>query len=337
MADVSRENYSFQKIVATLGITLLVMKFIAWYLTGSVAILTDALESIVNVIAAFVGLYALYLSGKPPDRGHPYGHGRVEVISSSIEGTMIVLAGVLIIFEAVLHLMNPQPISDLDVGIILVAIAAVANFAVGRMAIAKGRRNRSQALVASGKHLCSDTYSSVGIIIGLLVVFAAMSFGYDARWLDSGLALLFGFIIMITGIKVVKESMDTVMDTADSKLLDEVTEALLKERHAHWIDVHNLRITKYGTSMHVDMHVVLPKGMSIQQCMVEIGEVTETLIARFGDAVDISMTPESCDGFACKNCCMECKDRTVKFEELLEWTPETLTEAHGGNGGHDRD
>ena len=164
------ENYEFQKVIVVLGFTLLIIKYIAYFLTGSVAIFTDATESIVNVVAACIGMYALYLSAQPPDKSHPFGHGKIEIISSAIEGTMIMVAGGLIILESVQSFFNPGEISDLDIGLVLVALAAVANYVVGRIAIAKGRKSRSPALEASGKHLCSDTYSSIGILIGLVVL-----------------------------------------------------------------------------------------------------------------------------------------------------------------------
>ena len=148
MDSAVKENYDFQKIIAVLGVSLMAVKFVAYYLTGSVAILTDALESIVNVVAAFVGLFALYLSAQPADRTHPFGHGKIEVISATVEGVMIIVAGALIIMESVDSLLHPGEIRDLDVGLLIVAFAALANYAVGRIAIRRGRKNRSPALVA---------------------------------------------------------------------------------------------------------------------------------------------------------------------------------------------
>ncbi|MDY0293422.1 MAG: cation diffusion facilitator family transporter [Candidatus Methanomethylophilaceae archaeon] len=326
MSAASLENYGFQKVVVVLGVALMAVKFSAWALTGSVAILTDAMESIVNVAAGFIGLYALYLSAKPRDKEHPFGHGRVEVISSSIEGTMIAVAGILIIIEAADNLLHPKEISDLGVGIFLVAAAAVANYAVGRAAVAKGRKNRSQALVASGKHLCSDTYSSVGIIAGLLIVYAAMSAGYDARWLDSCIALLFGGIIIYTGARVVKDSMDTIMDKADSELISHVVACLNCHRHDHWIDIHNLRIIKHGSTLMIDMHVTLPKTMTVEQQSREMKEVLQAIEERFGDSVELSMNAEPCHEFSCCNCSIDCQERREPFVGHVRWTVQSLSQ-----------
>ncbi len=321
---VDKTCYNFQKIIVVVGSILLILKFIAWVMTGSVAILTDALESIVNVVAAFVGLYALYLSSKPADSEHPFGHGRVEIISSGLEGMMILGAGILIIFESVGNLINPKEISSLDIGIILVAIAAVANYAMGRIAIRKGEKYRSPALVASGKHLCSDTYSSIGIIIGLFVVYLALGAGYDARWLDSGIAIIFGVIIIVTGIKVIKNSFDSVMDSADYDLLSEVVEVINEKRHDDWIDIHHLRINKYGPALHIILHMTFPKSQTIEWEEKEISELVEGIEEHFGGRVEFSVVADPCIAENCYICKRTCNERSSEFTGYEIWTVESL-------------
>ena len=326
MSKAADENFEFQKIIVVLGFTLLIIKYVAYFLTGSVAIFTDATESIVNVVAACIGIYALYLSAKPADSNHPFGHGNIEIISSAIEGTMIMAAGLLILYETVQSFINPGEITDdLDIGLILVAVAAVANFAVGRAAIAKGKRNRSPALEASGRHLCSDTYSSVGILIGLFVVYIAESMGYDARWLDSSIAAVFGVIIVATGIKVIKRAMDDIMDTADAGLLEEVAGTIRGYRHDDWIDVRNLRLIKYGPKIYVDMKVVFPRCMTVEEVGREEDEINEAVCDKYGDSIEVSITPVPCTEGYCRVCERNCFTRTVEFEERIEWTTESMT------------
>ena len=324
MVKVSDANFEFQKVIAIVGVSLLALKFFAYYLTGSVAILTDALESIVNVIAAFVGLFALYISAQPADKSHPFGHGKVEIISASVEATMIMVAGAMIIYESIQSFLNPGEISDLDIGLVLVAFAALVNFLVGRIAIRKGEKNRSPALVASGRHLCSDTISSVGILIGLFVVYIAMALGYDARWLDSSIAIVFGVIILVTGLKVMKECMDDIMDKADEEVLEVITDALNEYRHDDWIDVYNLRMIKHGPRIYVEMHVVFPKRMTVQDIADEVGELEEAISARYGDAVEISVNPVPCCEYNCRYCCRNCFDRGEDFERKVLWTSQML-------------
>ncbi len=329
------ENYEFQKVIVVLGVTLLIIKYVAYWISGSVAIFTDATESIVNVVAACVGMYALYMSAKPADRDHPFGHGKIEIISSSIEGTMIMAAGALILYETVQSFIDPGEISDkLDIGLILIALSAVANYSVGRIAIMKGRRNRSPALEASGKHLCSDTYSSVGILIGLLVVFIAQSLGYDARWLDSSIAAVFGFIIIYTGIGVMRRSINETMDAADDDLLDELTEVINEYRHEHWVDVYDLRLIKYGPCIYVDMKVVLPRDMTINDLGWENKEICEAMVSRFGDSIETSINPVPCKPFHCRYCSRDCPDRDHEFVRGVEWTTARLTNRATHNPGN---
>lgn len=324
MVKVSDANFEFQKVIAVVGVSLMAMKFFAYYLTGSVAILTDALESIVNVIAAFVGLFALYISAQPADKSHPFGHGKVEIISASVEATMIMVAGAMIILESIRSFLNPGEISDLDIGLLIVAFAALVNFLVGRIAIRKGTKNRSPALVASGKHLCSDTISSVGILIGLFIVYIAMALGYDARWLDSSIAIIFGVIILYTGLKVMKECMDDIMDKADEDVINAVTDALNEYRHDDWIDVYHLRIIKHGPKIYVDMHVVFPKKMTVEDIGDEVEELEEAITARYGDAVEVSVNPVPCGEFNCRNCSRNCFERCEEYTTGTVWTSQML-------------
>ena len=331
MDEAAKTNFDFQKIVAAVGFALMVLKFLAVYLTGSMAILTDALESIVNVVAAFIGLYALYLSAQPADKSHPFGHGKVENISALIEGSMILIAGLIIICESIRSLLNPGEIRQLDIGLVIVAAAALVNYVVGRAAISKGKRTRSPALVASGRHLCSDTYSSVGILLGLFVVYIAIGMGYDAAWLDSSIAIIFGVIIGYTGIKVVKRSMDDAMDRTDEELLKDITVIINEYRHNDWIDIYRLRIIKYGHNLFVDMHLVLPKELSIEDTYDEECELGEALRSRYGDAVELSITPSPCSEMFCRFCDRTCPHRAEDFEKYLKWTSESLISKYRHN------
>lgn len=334
MANAADENYEFQKIVVVLGFTLLVIKYIAYFLTGSVAIFTDATESIVNVVAACVGIYALYLSAKPADKNHPFGHGKIEVISSAVEGSMIILAGLVILYETADSFIHPRDLTDrLDIGLVLVALAAAANYIVGRRAIAKGRRNRSPALEASGKHLCSDTYSSVGILIGLAVVYIAQGMGYDARWLDSSIAAVFGAIIIATGIGVMKRCIDETMDAADVPLMKDVTQTINEHRHDDWIDVYGLRLIKYGSRIFIDMKVVLPRRMTVQRQHAEEEEMKDAIRSRYGDSVDTSFTAIPCEPFNCRYCSRRCAYRDHEFRGEMEWNADSLGTAEPHDPG----
>ena len=326
--DLSEQNYSFQKVIAVLAVTLLVIKFAAWYITSSMAVFTDAMESIVNVAAAFMGLYALYLSAQPADKSHPYGHGKVELVSSFAEGAMIIAAGVLIVFEAIESLFHPEDIKSLDFGVLLLFLTALANFVVGRAAIHKGTKNRSPALVASGKHLCSDTYSTVGVTAALVVMIGLNNMGYDINWLDSGIAIILGLIIGITGIRVVKNSLDGFMDRTDDELVEEVATLINGFRHDDWVDVHDLRVVKYGPMIHIDLHVMFPREMAVAELKKEQDEVFIALSERFGSKVEVTLMGEPCTDQMCQHCNYGCGCRTSEFTGFIEWTVETMTDTN---------
>ncbi|NLL94637.1 MAG: cation transporter [Thermoplasmatales archaeon] len=318
-------NYGFQKIIVAVGVALLGMKLAAWLITSSVAIMTDALESVVNVAAGLIGLYALYLAAKPADREHPFGHGGAETISSSIEGVMIAVAGAFIIMEASSRILNPQEIRQLDLGLVLVAVAGAVNYALGRTAISKGRRNGSPALEASGKHLCSDTYSSIGIIAGLLAMTHLSSVGHDLPWIDGAIAMFFGFVILGTGAGVVKKSMDAVLGTADTALLGCLLKILNAHRREDWIDVHAVRVLKVGSTLHVDMHIVLPRHMAVWEQQMEFSRVGSVIKWEFGDRVDVNIMAEPCLDAHCPHCPKGCAVRAAGYTGREEWTLEGIS------------
>lgn len=317
---INNENYRFQKIITAAGIMLLVIKFVAWYMTGSVAILTDAMESIVNVISGFIGLYSLYLSALPRDKNHPYGHGKVEFISAFIEGGLINVAGIIIIYEAIGNLRNHTEITQIDYGIYLVAFTALINYLLGYFAIKKGRKNHSLALIASGKHLQTDTYSTLGIILGLIIIQFTRIY-----WLDAVIALIFSGIIIYTGYKIIRTAISGIMDETDDKLLNEVVDLLNKERSINWIDLHNLRIIKYGSTLHFDCHMTVPWYFNIKEGHNEVDKLEDIVKEYFGDRVEFFVHLDACKDYSCRICAKtDCPVRQHSFIKKIDWTPENI-------------
>ncbi len=329
MNTQANENFKFQRIIAIVGIILFLVKLYAWYQTNSVAILTDALESTINVIAGLIGLYSLYLSSLPRDQNHPYGHGKVEFISASLEGALISIAGVVIIYEAINKLQNPHTVEQLNLGLILVAFTAVINYILGFYAIKKGKKNNSLALIASGKHLQTDTYSTIGIIIGLIILYFT-----KIAWIDSVTALIFAGFIIYTGYKILRESISGIMDETDELLLKEVVGFLNEERRPNWIDLHNLRIIKYGSTLHFDCHMTVPWYFNIEEGHKEVEALEATVINHFGDRIELFVHLDACKEYSCKICTKtDCPVRQHPFEEKVEWTIEnvSLNKKHNSN------
>ena len=314
--QISKQNLRIQKIIAAIAILLFVVKIIAWYSTNSIAILTDALESIVNVIAALIGLYSLYLSAKPKDYDHPYGHGKAEFISAAIEGTLIAVAGFIIIYEAITNLLHPHTLKQLDYGISLVAATAVINYVAGVICLRVGKKNNSLALVASGKHLQADTWSTVGLIAGLILLVAT-----KINWIDSAVALIFSFVIIYTGYKIIRKSIAGIMDEADEELLKKMVIMLNGNRKQNWIDLHNLRIIKYGGTLHLDCHLTVPWYLNVHEAHTEIDELSTLVKKEFGESMELFVHSDGCLDFSCAICTKtECTVRKHWFEKKVEWT-----------------
>jgi cation diffusion facilitator family transporter len=315
-----RENLSVQQWVVFIALLLFAIKITAWYITRSMAILTDALESTVNVIAALIGWYSLYISAQPKDRDHPYGHGKAEFLSAAVEGTLIILAGLIIIYESILHLIDPQPIHELEKGFILILITAGINFITGWLSIRKGKKNHSLALIASGKHLQTDTYTTLGIIAGLIVIYTT-----GLTWIDSVVALLLASFILYTGYGIIRASIAGIMDEADKELLENLVKVLNRDRKDNWIDIHNLRVIKYGGHLHIDCHLTVPWYLNVHQAHREIDQLSSLISNEFGDRIELFVHSDGCMDFSCRICRKkDCTERKNDFVEEIQWTTEHL-------------
>ncbi|WP_079687129.1 cation diffusion facilitator family transporter [Ohtaekwangia koreensis] len=320
--EASKKNIQIQKWVAILSVGLLVIKIVAYYLTHSVAILTDALEGIVNIVAGFVGLYSLYIAAKPQDEDHPYGHGKVEFVSAALEGSLILVAGLFIIYNAVNNLIYPEQLHQLDIGMGLICITAVLNFLMGILCIRVGRQNNSIALKASGKHLQSDTYTTLGITGGLIVVYFT-----KILWIDSVVAIVFALLIMRTGYKILRSSLAGIMDETDRDLLVKLVGLLNSNRNWNWIDLHNLRIIKYGNQLHMDCHLTVPWYLNVNEAHLEIDKLTGLVRNRFGSSVEFFIHTDGCLEASCPICDKsDCPVRQHALVRKIEWTVENISE-----------
>lgn len=317
-------NLKIQKRVAALSILLLIGKMFAWYLTGSVAILTDAFESIVNVVAGLIGVYSLFVSAKPKDQDHPYGHGKAEFVSAAVEGTLIAIAGFIIIYEAFNNLVHPHAIKKLDYGIVLVAVTGLINYFAGAICIKTGKKNNSLALISTGKHLQTDTWSTLGIVVGLILILVT-----KLLWIDSVVAIAFSIFIIVTGYKILRTSLAGIMDEADETLLKKMVETLNANRRENWIDLHNLRIIKYGSTIHLDCHLTVPWYLNVHEAHKEIDELSNLVKNEYGETVELFVHSDGCLDFSCKICTKsDCHVRKHPFEKKVEWTMENISSNH---------
>ena len=236
------------------------LKLAAWWLTGSVALLSDALESSVNIVAAIVAFVAITVAAKPADKTHPFGHHKAEYLSAVLEGVLIVVAAVLIIMEAVPAVMAPTPMEAPAMGLAINFLAAVINAIWAFTLIRAGKRYRSPALAADGQHILSDVVTSTGVLIGLILAIAT---GYTV--LDPLLAVFVALNILYQGWKVIAHSVDGLMDHAVEPEEADAIQAAIAAHGAGSLGVHDLKTRRAGSATFVDFHLVVPASMPVGQ------------------------------------------------------------------------
>ncbi len=316
----AKQNLKVQIWITVLSLVLFITKIVAYYETNSLAILSDALESIVNVVAGFIGLYSLYVAAKPKDLEHPYGHGKAEFISAAVEGTLIVASGFLIIYETVQNFIYQRKIYSLDTGLYLVGATAVINFIAGTVCVKIGNRNKSLALQASGKHLQTDTYSTLAIIAGLILMLVTKLF-----WLDKAIALVMSVFIIYNGYIIIRKSLAGIMDEADMDLLKQMLVVLNSNKRDNWIDLHNLRVIKYGSRLHVDCHLTVPWYLNVHEAHVEVDALDKLIRQEFGDSIELFVHTDGCLPISCPICIKDdCPVRQQPFKKRLEWTLDNI-------------
>jgi cation diffusion facilitator family transporter len=240
------------------------MKSAAYLLTGSVGLLSDALESVVNLVAAVLALIALTAAAKPADERHHFGHGKAEYLSAGAEGVMIVVAAGLIVYTAIERLINPRPLEELGIGLAVTLAATVINGVVGLLLLRQGRRHRSMTLVADGKHLMTDVYTSIGVIVGVGLVAAT-------GWLplDSLVALAVGANILWTGFILIRNSGRGLLDHAlpgeETDRVLAVLRSFVDRYPAGELEFHGLQTRESGRDRFVSVHVLVPGSWSVSR------------------------------------------------------------------------
>lgn len=315
-----QNKHTTMKIVLVVGFLLMMIKFAAWYFTRSNAILTDALESIINVVAGAFALYSLHYAAKPKDIDHPYGHGKIEFFSAGIEGALIFIAGLSMVVKAVYGFFLRAELHQLDTGIVLSFITALVNFLMARVLIRQGKKQHSATLVADGKHLMSDVISTAGMIVGLLIIFFT-----GIYILDNVLTILLGMWIIFTGFKLVRESVGNLLDETDVLAVEQMVKMLSDHRQENWIDIHNLRLLKYGAHIHMDCHLTLPYYLTLEQSHNEVTKVEQLVKEKAGKEVELFIHADPCIPDSCSVCGIKnCSVRQKPFVSLTEWNIITL-------------
>ncbi len=299
----------------------MVAKFYAYWLTQSSAILSDALESIINVVASGFGLGSILLAAKPPDKTHPYGHGKIEYFSAGFEGALIVFAAIGIVRSGWSQLWQPRELPALTGGLWILLGTMVVNLFLGLGLLRVGARTRSLALVADGKHVMTDVYTSAGVLVGLAAV------GYSGwYWMDGAIACLVAVNILYIGGKLIRESFAGLMDASDPALLEEISLFIAGHRKETWIDIHRLRAWRSGNRVHVDFHLILPRDLTLDQAHNEVTQLEEILRHHLGRDAETLIHAEPCIDPECPICARDpCELRREETQRQPLWHQEVLT------------
>lgn len=304
-----------------MGITILVIKLGAWWITSSNTILSDALESIVNIVMAAVALISLRIAALPKDSNHPYGHGKIEFLYTGMEGTLIAIGGIIIIVKSVYNFFNPVTLTHLDWGIWLIGITGVVNYIAGVFLEKQGKKTASLTLQSSGTHLNADAITTIGLIIGLACILL-----FDTVWLDNLLAIAFGIWIIFIGYKLVRQSVGGIMDETDEALIEDVVKWIKKNRQLNWVDVHNLRIIRYGADLHFDLHLTVPYYFEVEEAHKEIDNFEKMLQEYTDQNVEVFIHLDPCIATSCPVCHKtDCEKRKAPINKALDWNLENMT------------
>lgn len=307
-----RIRVALASIVA--GIGILGLKYLAFRVSGSTALKSDAIEGMANVVAATFALGAVIFADKPADREHPYGHGKIEHFSAAFEGGLIALAAALILWEALTALWGlwkgTFQIQDLSLGLIINLGAGALNGLLGWWLVHMGRREASKALEADGHHVLSDFWTTLGLAAGLLLVKLT-----NLQVLDPLMALIVAIHLAFTGFRLVQSSSQALLDMEDPALLTHLVEVMNQVRPPELLAIHELRSLRSGRYTHVDIHVVLPEFYSIAQAHEVADRFGKDLLATAHLEGELHTHVDPCQRAWCVGCPLErCPVRQAPFQ-----------------------
>lgn len=330
-ADTSAKFRNRAAWVSTVASILIFgLKISAYKITGSTAVLSDALESIVNVIASVVALFVVRYASQPADSEHPYGHGKAESFSSAFEGGLIFFAAIMIIGESAKALIFQEPTQKMEIGLIVVGVAALLNLVLGLYLKRTGTVHHSEALRASGAHVMSDVLTTAGVMVGLGLVMLT-----GVQWLDPLIAIAVGLQLAFSGFKIVRGSLGILLDEQDEAILSDLTASLEKNRTPGIIDIHHLRTIRSGHFHHVDAHLVVPEYWDISHVHEVAHEFERQVVKDYNFDGELAFHLDPCKKSYCASCDVkECPIRRVPFQKARPFNVKSLTDGpHPTNQG----
>ena len=317
-----RDRATIRSSWVSLGMSCLIvlMKFVAFEMTHSTAVLSDALEGIVNVVAALAAVFVMRAVAEPADEDHPYGHGKLEYFSAAFEGGLIAFASLVIAGEALRSLWNGEALHRLDAGAFFMLGAALLNLLLGLHLKSVGRKYNSEALLASSAHVISDVWTSVAVVIGLGLVFLT---GY--QWIDSLVALLVALQLGYSGYQILRKSAGALIDEMEPESLKSLSQAFVKHKEPWVIDVHNLKVIRSGNFHHIDSHLVVPEYWDVAKTHIHAHEYEAKIVGTYLFDGEVAFHIDPCARKYCSQCEMsDCAIRLRPFQAPKVLSPESL-------------
>lgn len=303
-----------------IGVLLLCIKFYAYYLTASQAIFSDAIESIINVLAGLTTLTVIIIAAKPADEDHPYGHGKVESMAATFEGSAIGLAGLIIVFESVNAFFNKSVLQEINTGLILTVAAGIVNGVLGWILLQRGKKLHSDALRSSGTHLLGDALTSVGVLLSLVLVKMT-----GIQWIDPLIAAIFGIVLCFSGLKILIHSGNVLLDSYDKTLLDQLRDLFEIKRRPGVIHIHHTRIIRSGSYHHIECHMVVPEFWTVAEAHDFSERFEADLLLDYPVKGELKLHLDPCRRVYCENCELEyCPIRRAPYIKRQQFTFEEI-------------
>lgn len=302
------------------SITVLGIKTFAFSITKSQAVLSDALESIVNVVASLLALWVIHEALAPADDEHPYGHGKLEYFSAAFEGGLVCFASLMIAGEAIQALWKGVTLNNLDTGIYLVSFASLLNLVLGLSLLKVAKKHNSDALKSSGLHVLSDLWTTLGAIVGILLVMWT-----GQVWIDAATAIIMAFLLLWAGYKIVRRALGALLDEHDMTTLEELAKVFNKNQRQGLIDLHNLKVIRSGRFHHVDAHLVIPEFWDIDTAHKFSNLLEYDIVNDYPFDGEIAFHLDPCGKNYCDHCDMKnCPIRKTEFKNKFEFTAKDL-------------
>lgn len=294
------------------GLFILALKAYAFHITQSPTLLSDALEGLVNVTAASMAIFAIIVAAKPADELHPFGHGKIEYFSAIFEGILLTATSMTIGYKAIFALFRPHPIEDLGLGLVIDTGAGFLNGLLGWYMLRVGKKEKSKTLQASGHHILSDFYTTIGLLVGLSFVYFT-----GHTWLDPVLALVMALWILRTGFLIARDAGDALLDGQDMVSIHKIVELFNAHRRDEIITLHDLRVMRSGRNRNVSVHVIVPEYFEVLRAHDAVSAYSDEIKKRAAIKGEFMTHVDPCQRNYCANCRMaDCPVREAAFTEL---------------------